>query len=67
MAEIITIKKIYDEIKSLKNEVVFIKDHMFDPDAVMTSKDGKRFEQSIKELKDGKATPLSELKKELGL
>ena len=66
MAEAVTIEKIYEELKALKNEVVFIKDHMFDPDVIMTSEESRRFEQSIKELKDGKTTPLSELKKELG-
>ena len=67
MAETTTMEKIYEEIKALKSEVVFIKSHMFDPDTIMTSEESRRFEQSIKELKNGKTTPLSELKKELGL
>ncbi len=66
MAEMVTIKKIYDEIKGLKKEVKFIKKHMFDPDTIMTTEESKRFEESMKELKEGKTTPLSELKKELG-
>ena len=66
MAEAVTIEKIYEELKALKNEVVFIKDHMFDPDVIMTSEESRRFEQSIKELKEGKTTQLPELKKELG-
>lgn len=66
MAETVTIKKIYDEIKGLKKEVTFIKKHMFDPDTIMTTEESKRFEESMKELKEGKTTPLSELKKELG-
>lgn len=67
MTEATTIKKIYDELKSLKKDVVFIKKHMFDPDTIMTIEESKRFEQSLKELKEGKTTPLSELKKELGI
>ena len=67
MAEIVTIKKIYDEIKGLKKEVTFIKKHMFDPDTILTTEESKRFEESMKELKEGKTTPLSEVKKELGL
>ena len=66
MAEIVTIKKIYDEIKGLKKEVTFIKKHMFDPDTILTTEESKRFEESMKELKEGKTTPLSEVKKELG-
>ncbi len=67
MPESGTIKKIYDEVKSLKEDVSFIKEHMFDPDMIMTSEESKRFEQSMKELKDGKTIPFSKLKKELGL
>ncbi|MBI2105718.1 hypothetical protein HYT56_02670 [Candidatus Woesearchaeota archaeon] len=66
MAESITIKKVYDELKDLKQDITFIKKHMFDPDTIMTIEEGKRFEQAMKELKEGKTTGLSELKKELG-
>jgi hypothetical protein len=67
MAETITIEKIYQELKTLKNDITFIKNHMFDPDTIMTTEESKRFEESMKELKEGKTTPLSALKKELGL
>ncbi len=67
MAESITIERIYDEIKSLKSDVSFIRKHMFDPDTIMTTEEAKRFEQSLNELKEGKTTPLNELKKELGI
>jgi len=67
MAETTTIQKIYDELKGLKKDVTFIKKHMFDPDTIMTTEESKRFEESMKEFKEGKTTPLSEIKKELGL
>lgn len=67
MAESVIIKKIYDELKDLKKEVIFIKKHMFDPDVVMTTEESKRFEQAMKELREGRTTSLSDLKKELGL
>jgi len=66
MAESITIKKVYDELKDLKQDISFIKKHLFDPDTIMTIEESKRFEQAMKELKEGKTTSLSELKKELG-
>ena len=56
-------QKIYSELKDLKKEVTFIKTHMFDPDTVMTLEEGRRFEQSLKELKEGKTTSLSMIKK----
>ena len=67
MAETVTMGMVYDELKSLKEEVTFIKKHMFDPDTIMTTEEERRFEQSLQELKTGKTTPLSTLKKELGL
>ena len=60
-------KQILEELKTIKIDLDFIKKHMFDPDTIMTTEESKRFEQSMKELKEGKTTPLSELKKELGL
>lgn len=67
MAESITIEKIYDEIRSLKSDVTFIKKHMFDPDTIMTVEECKRYEESMKELKEGRTESLSKLKKEIGI
>ena len=64
MAEV---EEIREELKAIRKDLDFIKKHMFDPDTIMTIEEAKRFEQSLKELKEGKTTPLSELKKELGL
>lgn len=67
MAETVTIQKVYDEIKSLKEEVGFIKKHMFDPDTILTSEEEKVFHQSLREYKEGKTKSLEQLKKELAL
>lgn len=74
MPEVVTEKEVVQELKeikkvvvTMKEEVDFIKNHMFDPDVIMTREESKRFEESMKELKEGKATPLSEFKKELAL
>lgn len=67
MTEAVTMDMVYDELKSLKEEITFIKKHMFDPDTIMTTEEKRRFEQSLKELKSGKTTSLSTLKKEFGL
>ena len=63
----VTINQIYNELINLKSDVNFIKNHMFDPDAIMTTEESKRFEEALKELKEGKTTSLSDLKKELGI
>jgi len=67
MAETIIVKKLVTELREIKKDLSFIKKHMFDPDSIMTIEESKRFEQSLKELKEGKTTPLSDMKKELGL
>ncbi|MBW2969178.1 hypothetical protein KY314_03615 [Candidatus Woesearchaeota archaeon] len=67
MTEAIDIKKLYEEIKTVRQEIGFIKKHMFDPDSILTNTEAKRFEQSLKDLKQGKTTSLSEFKKELGI
>ena len=63
----VTINQIYNELINLKSDVNFIKNHMFDPDAIMTTEESRRFEEALKELKEGKTTSLSDLKKELGI
>lgn len=67
MSETASIAGIYDELRSLKEEIIFIKKHMFDPDSIMTTEESRRYEQYMKELKAGKTTSLSKIKKELGL
>lgn len=58
---------ILEELRTIKEELGFIREHMFDPDSIMTIEEGRVFHQSMKELKEGKTTSLQNLKKELGL
>ena len=67
MAETATIQKVYDEIKSLRKELVFIKEHMVDQDLIMDVDEERRFKQAVKELKEGKTKNLAQIKKELGI
>jgi hypothetical protein len=65
MAETINMEKMYREILALKNEVQFIKTHMFDPDTIMTTEEEERYERAMQELNEGKTTSLEDLEKEL--
>ena len=67
MTETATIDKVYNEIVELRGEVDFIKKHMFDPDCIMTAEEEERYEEAMKELKEGKTISLEDLKKELGI
>lgn len=66
MAETMNIQ-VTEELKAIRKDLDFIKSHMFDPDTIMTTEEERRFKQALQELKAGKTTPLSKLKKELGL
>ena len=61
-----TEQQILDELKTIRVEIEFIKKHMFDHDTILTTEEAKIFENSLKELKEGKTTLLSDFKKELG-
>ena len=67
MAESTTLDKVYSEIKALKEDIGFIKKHMFDPDSIMTAEEAKRFDHSMDEFKKGKTTSLARVKKEIRL
>lgn len=66
MAEIMN-TQITEELKAIRKDLAFIKTHMFDPDTIMNTEEERRFKQALQELKEGKTTPLSKLRKELGL
>jgi uncharacterized coiled-coil DUF342 family protein len=67
MTETANIDKLYKELLALRKEVQFIKNHMFDPDTIMTAEEEKRYERAMEELEEGKTTSLEDLKEELGL
>ena len=67
MSEAIGISDVFNEIKALRKDVEYIKENMIDPDFIMTDEESIRFDESLKDLKTGKTTSLSDLKKELGL
>jgi hypothetical protein len=60
-----TLEKVYDELKSLKKDVRFIKQHMVDVDTMLTPEEEERFEEGMKEYKEGKAVSLEDFEKEM--
>ncbi len=65
--EAVNTQNLTEELKAIRKDLEFIKIHMFDPDTIMSIEEEKRFKLSLQELKEGKTTALSSLKKELGL
>ena len=67
MTEAASIKKVYDEVKALREDIAQIRKHVIDSDRIMTEDEAKRYEKSMRELKKGKTVSLSSLKKEMKL
>jgi len=58
-------KLVLDRLDTIKVELDFIKKHMVDADTVMTFEESKRLDESLKEFKEGKTTPLADFEKEI--
>jgi hypothetical protein len=54
-------KQIMNELKSIKEELHFIKEHMVDVDTILTVGEKKLLDESIKNEKTGKLTSLEKL------
>lgn len=59
--------RIFSEIKSIHEDLAFIKEHMVDIDSILSEEDYKAVLDSRIEKRKGKLSSLSDLKKELGL
>ncbi|MEK6940967.1 MAG: hypothetical protein AABW49_03650 [Nanoarchaeota archaeon] len=55
-------KQIMDELKSIKEELHYIKVHMVDADIILTAEEKKLLDESIVNEKAGKLTSLDKLK-----
>ncbi len=58
---------IMDELKFIKEELSYIKEHMVDRDAIMTEEDYEALLEYRKEKSEGKLISHEQLKKELGI
>ena len=59
--------KIIEELKIIRKDIDYIKEHMIDMDSFLTKKESKQLDESIKNFREGKTTALEDFKKELGL
>jgi hypothetical protein len=58
---------IMKKLEEIQSELHFIKNHMVDKDALLSSEDKAAMEKANEELKKGQTTSLKDLKKELNL
>ncbi len=55
---------IMEELKQLRQDVSYIKEHMVEMDMVLTPKEAKRLEKGLQELRTGRAKTLEQVERE---
>jgi len=60
-------KQILVELKSIKQELGYIKEHMVDRDMFLDQEEMQLLQESLKDKKEGKLISHEELERELGL
>ncbi len=58
-------KQILDELKVIRMELEYIKEHMVDVDTVLTPEEEERLNESLSDFKEGKTTSLTEFELEM--
>jgi len=56
-------ENIVKELKEIKKEIEYIKEHMIDSDFILSVEEEKILEESIKEFEEGKAIKLEDFEK----
>ncbi|MCK4491132.1 MAG: hypothetical protein KAU03_00810 [Candidatus Altiarchaeales archaeon] len=67
MAQVLIPKEVVKELKAIRKDLDYIKEHMVDADTILTLEEEARLEESLREHKEGKTAKLEDVKKELGL
>ena len=60
-------KQIIDELKTIKEELEYIKDHMVDKDMFLSAEEKQLLKESYEHENKGELTSQEDLEKELGL
>jgi len=58
-------KEIWEELKVIRRELGYIKEHMVDVDTVLTQEEERILDESLREFEVGEATKLEDFEKEL--
>lgn len=65
MAEAVVLKDIADELKAIREDLDYIKEHMVDVDMTLTKDEEERLEESLREYKDGKVISLEDFERKI--
>jgi len=65
-SETVSVQQMTEELKAIRADLDYIREHMVDVDTILTPEEGERIDEAIKEYKSGKAVSLEDFEKELG-
>ncbi|MBI2145388.1 hypothetical protein HYU18_03645 [Candidatus Woesearchaeota archaeon] len=57
------ISELVGELRAIKKDLAYIKEHMIDVDMILTAKEEKRLEKGLEEYREGKTTRLEDFKR----
>jgi len=63
MSEAALTKEIVGELKAIRQELVYIKEHMVDADSILTSEEQARLDESIKSHREGRSVKLQDFRR----
>ncbi len=58
-------KQVLEELKEIKKDIHFIKEHMNDIDSILTPEEEERLNESLEDLKEGRTTSLDDFDREM--
>ena len=58
-------KIVLKKLDAIKSELDYIKGHMVDADTILTPQEEERLEESLRDLKERRTTPLKQFEKEM--
>jgi hypothetical protein len=61
-----TSEKIEEELRMIRKDLDYIKEHMIDTDSFLTENEAKELDESLERFRKGKATKLEDFEKEMG-
>ena len=66
MSEAVLSREIAVELKAIRKELEYIKEHMVDVDMILTPEEEKRLEESLKAHREGKTVKLEDFERQTG-
>ena len=60
-------QEILKELREIRHELEYIKEHMVDPDTILTADEAKDLEAALIAFKEGRTVSLKDVKKQFGL